>query len=428
MKSNKFYIIVFSILIVLLIAGGGLFIFYKKYFPLSKLKANLSNEEVIDENGNNIVDSDTDISSKKTLNPQPEIIKAIYATSWSVSRESYINYMINIARTTEINAVVIDIKDYSGYVAYNTELPEVEKYGAEQIRISNVDSLIERLHQEGIYVIARISVFQDPVLARARPDLAVHSKFKLSSLGLGFFSSASLWLDNLELAWIDPAAKEAWDYNIAVSKDAASRGFDELNFDYVRFPSDGNLNDMVFPLWDEATPKHLVIKDFFAQLRKELPNVKLSIDLFGLTCSSYGDLGVGQVIEDAYEYFDYVCPMVYPSHYALGFLGYSNPAEHPYEVVRYSMESALKKRAIYNESQEKSSSVPPSKTSEDEEEEKREVQLRPWIQDFDLGADYNAGMVRAEIQAVYDALEDNFKGFMLWNSRNIYTTDALEPE
>lgn len=340
----------------------------------------------------------------------PEIVKAIYSTSWSASKEGFIDYLISIAKTTEINAVVIDIKDFSGYVGYDIAVPDVKKYNAKQIRITDIDSLIQKLHKEGIYVIARITVFQDPVLARARPDLAIYSKAKLSSLTPSIPSLASLWLDNVGLAWIDPAAKESWDYNIAIAKDAVNRGFDELNFDYVRFPSDGDLQDMIFPFWDGKVEKHIVIRDFFQYLRKSLPNTKISIDLFGLSTVSSNDLGVGQIIEDGFGYFNYVCPMVYPSHYADGFIGYQNPAEHPYEVVKNSMEGALRKLELYKKSQ------------------KTDVQLRPWLQDFDLGATYDAQMIKAEIRAVYEAAGDDFKGFMLWNSWNIYTKEALEPE
>ena len=327
-------------------------------------------------------------------------IKAIYLTGWSASKNSFINYLIDIARTTEINAVVIDIKDFSGYVVYDTAIPEVEKYGAEQKRISDISLLIKELHTEDIYVIARITVFQDPILAYARPDLAIYSKAETDSL----------WLDNSGLAWIDPAAEEAWDYNVAIARDAINKGFDEVNFDYIRFPSDGNLKDMSFPFWNEEVPKHLIIKQFFKHLREELPEAKISVDLFGLSTVGLDDLGVGQIIEDAFEYSDYVCPMIYPSHYANGFIGFQNPAEYPYEVVKYSMEGALKKLAIYKETKETN------------------VQLRPWLQDFDLGATYDAEMVRAQIEAVYDALGEDFNGFMMWSSSNFYTREALEPE
>lgn len=327
-----------------------------------------------------------------------EEIKGIYVTSWSASKKSYIDYIIKLASTTEINGVVLDIKDWSGYVAYDTEIPEVELYKAESIRIKNIASLIERLHKEGIYVIARITVFQDPILAKARPDLAIRD------------GSGAVWLDNLGLSWIDPSAKDGWDYNIEIAKEALKLGFDEVNFDYVRFPSDGNLQDMVFQVWDGSSSRHSVIRSFFKYLRESIPYGRLSVDLFGLSTSALNDLGVGQILEDAFEYFDYVCPMIYPSHYAPGFQGYSNPAEYPYEVVKYSMDRALKRLDSYSLMLV------------------RDVKIRPWIQDFDMGAEYNADMIKAEMQAVYDANKNDFAGFMLWNSMNVYTEEAIRVE
>jgi hypothetical protein len=218
----------------------------------------------------------------------------------------------------------------------------------------------------------------------------------------------------MNLAWIDPASKEAWDYNIAIAKDALERGFDEINFDYIRFPSDGDLKSMKFPIWDGKTQRREVIKEFFKYLRESMPSAKLSVDLFGLTAVNYDDLGVGQNIDDAFEYFDYICPMVYPSHYANGFLGHENPADYPYEVVKYSMEKAKKRLASYKELNET-------------EDKKINAVLRPWLQDFDYKAVYDTSMVKSEIQAVLDALGDDYKGYMMWSPSNFYTTEAIKP-
>ena len=159
---------------------------------------------------------------------RPSIIKAVYLTSWAAGRKDYVDYVISLAKDTEINAVVIDIKDYSGYVGYITDVEEVKKYNAQEGRIRDVKSLIKKLHKNGIYTIARIVVFQDPVLARARPDLAVASKTKISGLKKlnSLFSSTTwsvdtLWTDKKGLSWVDPASLEVWDYNIAIAKDAA---------------------------------------------------------------------------------------------------------------------------------------------------------------------------------------------------------------
>jgi len=333
------------------------------------------------------------------INP-PETIKAVYLTSWSGGSQSRIDYVIDLARTTGLNAVVIDIKDFSGEVAYETDVSEVKKYGAERLKIRNIEALIKRLHEANIYVVARVTVFQDPILARARPDLAVQS-----------IAQEGIWADHKGLGWVDPASEEVWNYTVAIAQDAASRGFDEINFDYVRFPSDGNLQDMQFPVWDEQTLKRAVIREFFAYLREQMDDVVISVDLFGLTTSSNGDLGIGQVIEDAYEYFDYVYPMVYPSHYAIGYHGFRKPAEYPYEVVYSSMASAqarLDALKLANPGREF-------------------AKLRPWLQDFDLGAMYDLLMVQSQVQATKDALLEKYIGFLLWAPTNWYTAEALNP-
>ena len=356
----------------------------------------------------------TDIEPQKPLTNPPSYIKAVYLTSWSAGDKKKLNYIIDLIKTTELNAVVIDIKDYSGYVSYDISAPEVEKYKAKEIRIPRLNALIERLHNEGIYIIGRIVIFQDPILAEARPDLAIHSKNKLIANNQQL-TVKTLWLDHKKLAWIDPAAKEAWNYNLTIAKDAVERGFDEINFDYIRFASDGNLDDMKFPFWNEKTLKTKTIGDFFKYLRESLPGVKISADLFGLTTIQNDDMGIGQLIENAYAYFDYVSPMVYPSHYAQGFLNYKNPAKYPYEVVKYSMDTAIKRLINYGLPTTATSTILNSK-------------LRPWFQNFNLGTNYDAQMIKAQIQAVYDAASSTpelINGWMMWNPKNIYTKEAL---
>lgn len=343
-----------------------------------------------------------DIEAQKPLANPPEIIKAVYATSWAAGSESKLRYLIKLISETELNAIVIDVKDFSGYVAYNTDLELPKKYDAVELRIPRLNSLIKRLHDEGIYVIGRISVFQDQRLPLARPDLALYSS-----------STGQAWKDNKNLMWLDSAAQETWDYNIAIAKEILDRGFDEANFDYIRFASDGNLNDIKHPFWDEKTLKIRVIRDFFKYLRERLAGYNVSADLFGLVTVNTDGLGIGQHLEFALPYFEALAPMVYPSHYFTGFIGYENPGSHPYEVIKYSLDTAVRRM---DEFYKVASTTPIAK-------------LRPWLQDFDLGADYDAAMVRSEIQAVYDAVAsgspDYFGGWMLWNSSNVYTKEAL---
>ena len=352
----------------------------------------------------------------------PAIVKAVYFTGWSAGLRHRVDYLVDLHKTTAINAVVIDIKDYSGNISYEVSAPEARQYGAVRRMIRDLDGLVNRLHHEGMYVIARLTVFQDPVLAEARPDLAVHRVSKLPKEKRGPLTTDSLWRDRKGLAWIDPASRPAWEYVVSIGRDALAHGADELNFDYVRFPSDGDLNDMYFPNWDGKTPKHEVIREFFGYLKKQLPGARLSADLFGLATVNDDDLGIGQVIEDAYGPFDAVCPMVYPSHYAHKFLGFPNPAQHPYEVINYSMKEARSRLEDFSHPK-------PAPAKGDgaaaPEVEIKAAKLRPWIQDFNLGAKYDAAVVKSEIKAVEDALGDRFAGYMVWAPSNVYTRQAL---
>lgn len=325
-----------------------------------------------------------DIEPQKPLENPPKIIKAIYATSWSANSEKKLNYLIGLIKRTELNTIVIDIKDYSG-----------EK------RILKPNAMIKKLHDEGIYVIARLAVFQDQQFAIARPDLALQNKITGKS-----------WQDRKGLMWMDSASKEVWDYNIAIAKDALSRGFDEINFDYIRFVSDGDLDNIKYPVYDEITPKQEIMRQFFEYLRKELAGAKISADIFGMVLIIKDGQGIGQYFENVLPYFDAVAPMVYPSHYASGFSGFKNPAVYPYEVVKYSLESALNRMFVMS----KATSTANIKLAK----------IRPWLQDFDLGAVYDAQKIKDQIRAVNDVLkQDDYGGFMLWDPANNYTPQAL---
>ncbi len=336
----------------------------------------------------------------------PEVFKGIYLSFWSASLSSRIDNVIRLAQEGLINTVVIDVKDAEGRVGFDSKVPQVIEYRARERIIGDLSALVRKLHAGGLHVVARMVMFNDPVLAQARPELAVHSKALLSEQGPQL-SAETFWYDERSLLWVDPGSRDAWDYNVAIAKDVLSRGVDEVNFDYVRFPSGGSLSDMHLPVTTEDRPKRDVIRGFFAYLREQLPDARLSADLFGLVTVSRNDLGIGQVMEDALPYFDALCPMVYPSHYADGFHGFQNPAEHPYEVVNYSLRLANERlRSQFGAAT-------------------RRAPLIPWLQDFSIGAEYDAAMVRAQIQAVVDATGEDYRGFLLWSPKNQYSTDAL---
>jgi hypothetical protein len=332
----------------------------------------------------------------------PKTVKAIYFTSWTASKPSRIEEAINLIKNTELNAIVINIKEETGTIAFKTDSPLIKALGAEEVRIVDFSALINRLHQEGIYVIARIVVFQDQYLPKVRPDLAVKDNI-----------TGGIWRDRKGLAWLDPASQEVWKYIVEIAKEAIRLGVDEVNFDYVRFPSDGNLSRISYPIWkSKETTRREVIKSFFAYLRQELKQfgVPLSVDLFGLSTVNSDDLGIGQVLEDALPYFEFVSPMVYPSHYASGFIGYKNPAQYPYEVIKYSLDRAVLRR---NALLATTTSTEPLKIAK----------IRPWLQAFDLGAVYTPQMIRKQMQAVYDAGLD--AGWYLWNPANRYRIEAF---
>lgn len=330
----------------------------------------------------------------------PDPLKALYMTSCVAGTPSWRDSLRKIIETTELNAVVIDIKDYTGVVSFSNDLPP-SKVGRGCV-VSDMYEFIQDLHDRGIYVIGRISVFQDPSYAKLFPELAVQKR-----------SDDSIWKDYKGLSFIDVGAKPYWDYIVELSKKAYELGFDELNYDYVRYPSDGNMQDASYTLTVGTTTKSEMLRNFFEYLHDSLEDtgIKTSVDLFGMTTTMESDMNIGQVLEKALPYFDYISPMVYPSHYPANWNGFANPAEHPYEVIKISMGKAREREQILNVSNGLATTTP--------------TKLRPWLQDFNLGATYGADKVQAQIQATYDV---GLTSWMLWNAGNKYTEAALLPE
>lgn len=343
------------------------------------------------------------------LRPVPSDVRAIYLTSWSAATPSRVRDAVLLATTTDVNGVVIDIKDYAGTVVFDTGNPLITALSASERRL-DLRALVERLHGEGIYVIVRIAAFQDQHLLKVRPDLAVRD------------AGDRIWRDRKGLGWVDPASQEIWDYLVEIGREAAQAGVDELNFDYIRFPSDGNLAGLRYPVYDSTqdTPRQ-VIRRFFAYLTGQLrpTGVVLSADLFGLATVRPDDLGIGQVIEDAFLYFDYVSPMVYPSHYARGFMQFANPAAHPYDVVHYSLARAQQRRAQFARMLAAIPAGSGTLASID-----RLAKIRPWLQAFDLGAAYPPPVIRTQMDAVQDA--GLTSGWYLWNPSNRYQAATFE--
>lgn len=334
--------------------------------------------------------------------PTPASVKALYMTACVSGTSSWRSELKSVIETTELNAVVIDIKDSTGTISYPTALEN----GGAGCRVKDLQNYIMALHDSGIYVIGRISVFQDPVYAKAHPELAVKS-----------FATGGVWKDRKGLSFVDVGAKPYWERVVAISKGAYEIGFDEINFDYVRYPSDGDMSDANYT-WTTGSTKAAMLEEFFSYLYDNLktPYPKgqgpvISADLFGMTTTVPNDMGIGQVLENALPYFDYIAPMVYPSHYPATWQGFDNPAAFPYEVVKIAMTRGREREVAMNVARGLATSTP--------------SKLRPWLQDFNLGAFYGPDKVEAQIKATYDS---GLASWMIWDAGNTYTVAALKPE
>ncbi len=323
--------------------------------------------------------------------PARQTVKGIYLTAYTAGNPKRLDELIALIDRTELNAVVIDIKDYSGYILYDSELPVVNELQAKDNRLGDFRQLVKKLHDHDIYVMARQTVFQDPLLAERKPEWAIRSR------------RGGLWHDQKGLTWVDPTRKEVWDYNIAIARDLAQFDIDEINFDYVRFPSDGNMSDVVYT--NGSQKRHEVMRDFYQYLNTELASlpVLISLDMFGFVMERGGndDLQIGQRLEDAVDEVDYISPMMYPSHYPPGHLGLENPAAFPTQVWQYGFEKGMPRFVG------------------------KRAEVRPWVQAFTLGAVYDGEKIRAQI-AVTEKYSD--AGWLLWNASNRYTDAGLMPE
>jgi hypothetical protein len=325
---------------------------------------------------------------------KPQVIRAAYLTYYGFTDKGIRNRVLELVGRTELNAIVVDVKGDRGWIVYPTEVPLAVEIGAQgPATKKDFDAVMADLKARGVYTIARIVTFKDNVLATHRPDLAIIDT-----------RTGKPWTDREHLAWVDPFREEVWRYNIAIAQEAVRRGFDEVQFDYVRFPTDGKLGAARYAKPNNHETRLPTITAFLDRARREIGPLGafVSADVFGYTAFNENDTDIGQRIEELAPHVDYLCPMVYPSGYQFGIPGYRNPVAHPYEVVFQSVK-LIRKR---------SSGVA--------------VRVRPWLQDFRDYAFgrkiYGAAEVRAQIKAADEA---GGTGFMLWNPKNTYTGGAL---
>lgn len=316
--------------------------------------------------------------------------KALYLTFYGIGSRTLRDSALKLIGETELNALVIDVKGDRGLITYKSSIPLASEIGAQKITtVKDMKGLMKSLKEKGVYTIARIVVFKDNPLALAKPDLAVKTH------------SGQTWRDKENLAWVDPFKKEVWDYNINIAVEAAQYGFDEIQFDYVRFPDS---NGPVFSMPSTEENRVNAITGFLKEAKKRLLpyNVFLDADIFGYVAWNLNDTRIGQRIEDLAAVLEYLCPMLYPSGFHYGIPGYRNPVAHPNEIVYLTLKKAMDRTHL-----------PP-------------VRFRPWLQAFrDYAFDrrlFSGDQIRAQINAAEKFGSD---GWMLWNPHNNYSSDGL---
>lgn len=351
----------------------------------------------------------------------PDPLKGIYMTQCAVGTPSLRDSLIELLDSTDLNSVVIDLKDYSGTIGFAAQDPRFAEAALATCGASDMKGVVDLLHQKGVYVIGRITVFQDPFYTKRHPEQAVQSKSH----------PGQPWEDHKGLSFVDVSSKPFWEYIVQLSEEAVALGFDELNYDYIRYPSDGPMDDAAY----QNPNKPEALERFFKYLHEEVSpmGVVMSADLFGMVTSHTDDLGIGQVLERALPYFDYIMPMVYPSHYPDGFNGYSDPNLYPYEVIKFAMDRAVARTVASETSVRTLAGTPIMKTEQYfdgtatttrevgtglyTKESFNKLKIRPWLQDFDYGKDYRPRDILAQTQGTYDA---GLTSWIFWDPANRY--------
>jgi hypothetical protein len=321
----------------------------------------------------------------------PLMPKALYLSFYGIGDPGLRASALKLLGSRGINALVIDVKGDRGRIPYRSGLPLASETGAQKIiTVRDMPDLLASLHARGIYLVARVVAFKDDPLARTHPELAVHTR------------NGEVWMDREGLAWTDPFRPEVQDYVIGVAEEAAMLGFDEIQFDYVRFP---DTRGLVFAKPANEASRVAAISGFLARARRQLVpyNVFVAADVFGYVLWNQNDTDVGQRLEDLIPHLDYISPMLYPSGFQFGIPGFRDPLAHPYEIVNLSLRNGQKRTGL------------PA------------TRFRPWLQAFsDYAFDrrvFGAGEIDLQIRAAEDFGSD---GWMLWNPRNVYGGFGLE--
>jgi hypothetical protein len=304
--------------------------------------------------------------------------------------------LIDVAKGTEVNALVIDVKDDRGFVLYRSTVPLAREIGADTTRpmsYKRLRAVLDSMRTHGIYPIARIVVAKDPLLAERKLEWSIKRRSDPSQP----------WLDKNGKPWLDPHQRGVWQYAADLAKEAVNLGFSEVQFDYVRFPDEKRLvREATFPLANGRVRAQVIREQLgFTRAALRGTGVPMTIDVFGLTATDTTDMGIGQQWEQFVDQADVVLPMVYPSHFAPGTYKLANPNAAPYATIDHALDDASRRsQGITNA-----------------------AKVVPWYQDFTLGPPrYGAAEVKAQMRAGYD---NGVKSWMLWNPGSRYSLDAL---
>src|SRR5216117_4142014 len=340
------------------------------------------------------------VQQETLLVPQTSSIKGLYVNAWAFGSHK-LWQLVRLADETEINAFVVDVKDDTGCLLYPSAVPTAEQIGANAcVRAKDAKARLDTLAAHRIYTIARIVVAKDPLLAEHKHTWSVKDR-----------NTGGLWRDRINIAWVDAYNNSVWIYAAQLAQEAARMGFQEVQFDYVRFPDEPRerMATAIFPAHRAGQTQREAVREHVALLKDRLKpyGVPVTFDIFGLTASvTTGDLGIGQVWEDFVSVADVVLPMVYPSHYYRGAFGYAWPNGQPYHVVHSALTDALKR----------SQPLPGS------------AEIRPFLQAFTLGRRlprYTPFEIREQIRAAEDL---GITSWVLWNPRSVYQRGSLRPK
>ena len=330
------------------------------------------------------------------LVPRPPVVRGLYVSRWAAAGRKMWD-LIDVATRTEVNALVIDVKDDRGYLLYRSGVPLARTIGADRVSpmpAARMRAVLDTMRAHGILPIARIVVAKDPLLANAKREWAVQRR-----------GTGKPWLDAKGNPWLDPHHRGVWAYAADLAEEAVQLGFSEVQFDYVRFPDEPRLlTEARFPLAN-GRRRDEVIREQLGYLRSRLAplGAPMAIDVFGATTTIDNDMGIGQTWEKFADRADVVLPMTYPSHYPRGSYGIASPNAQPYAVLDHALRGArIRNRGVRNA-----------------------AQIVPWYQDFTLGQPrYGVPQLRAQMQAGYD---NGMFSWMLWNPSSRYTVKALHP-